>query len=238
MLAKDIAYEAGGKKLTGYYAVDDSRAGKRPGILVCHQGGGLRDHEKERARMLAGLGYVAFCADMYGAVATRIEEARPLMDELVNDPALLRARAVAALQQLKNQPETDAARLGAIGFCFGGTVVLEMARSVPELACVTAFHPGMAQLPESDARKVRAKVLVCAGERDPLIPPAAREKFIGLMKEGGADWQLITYGNAGHSFTDKSIDAFGFPGFNYDAAADKRSWAAMRQMFDEAFGAL
>lgn len=238
MLTKDIAYEAGGRTVTGYLAVDETRGGKRPGILVFHQGGGLRDHERERARRLAELGYVAFAPDMYGAVATKIEEAKPLMDELVNDPALLRTRAAAGLQQLKNHVATDAARLGAIGFCFGGTVVLELARSAPELACVVAFHPGMAQLPENDARKVHAKVLVCAGEKDPLIPPPAREKFIGLMKEGSADWQLVTYGNAGHSFSDKSVDAFGFPGFNYDGATDRRSWAAMCQMFEECFGAV
>jgi dienelactone hydrolase len=235
MLTRDITYEAGGKRLIGTYAVDDERAGKRPGVLVCHQGSGLRDHEKERARMLAGLGYAAFCLDLYSTVVTKIEQARPLMDELVRDPALLRVRAMAGLQQLKAQEATDISRMGAIGFCFGGTVVLELARSAPELACVVAFHPGIAQLPETDDRKVHAKVLVCTGERDPLIPPEAREKFIGLMKQGQADWQLITYGNAGHSFTDRSVDALGFPGFSYDATADKRSWAAMRQMFDETF---
>ena len=236
MITRDVTYQAGGKTLTGYLATPEN-AGKRPGILIFHQGGGLRDHEKERARMLADLGYVAFAADMYGAVATKMEEAMPLMQELVKNPPLLQERAMGALAQLKAHAGTDTAKLAAIGFCFGGGVVIELSRSAPELACVVAFHPGMAQLPDKDDRKVHGKVLVCAGQKDPLIPAEAREKFIGLMNAAGADWQLITYGKAGHSFTDKSVDALGMPGFNYDADTDKRSWAAMRQMFDETFGA-
>ena len=237
MLTRDIAYEAGGRVVTGYLAVDEAQSGKRPGILVFHQGGGLRDHEKDRARRLAQLGYVAFAPDMYGEVSDNREKSMAMMNELIQNPELLHARAFAGLAQLKVRAETDPAKLAAIGFCFGGGVVIELARSAPELACVVAFHPGMAQLPEVEPRPVHAKIMVCAGEKDPLIPTSAREKFIGLMKAASADWQLLTYGNAGHSFTDKSIDAYGFPGFNYDAAADRRSWAAMREMFEESFGA-
>ena len=236
MIAKDIAYQSGGKNLTGYFATDETRTGKRPGILVCHQGGGLRDHEKERARMLAALGYAAFALDLYGEVATSREQAMSLLGGLSQDPPLLAERALAGLAQLKAQPDVDTTRLVAIGFCFGGAVVLELARFAPEIAGVVAFHPGLAGLPEKDDRKVHGKVLVCAGVKDPLIPPAAREKFIAAMIAAGADWQLLTYGAAGHSFTDKSVDAFGMPGFNYDAATDKRSWAAMRQFFDETLG--
>jgi dienelactone hydrolase len=236
MITKNVAYEVGGKALTGYFAVDETRAGKRPGVLVCHQGGGLRDHEKERVRMLAEIGYAAFALDMYGEVADSRERAMTLLTDLSQNPALLAERALAGLAQLKAQPNVDAARLAAIGFCFGGAVVLDLARITPEFGCVVAFHPGLAGLPEKDDRKVHARVMVCAGEKDPLIPPAAREKFIGLMKAAGADWQLLTYGAAGHSFTDESVDVFGMPGFNYDAATDKRSWAAMRQLFDETLG--
>lgn len=235
MITKDVPYQAGGKTLTGYLAAPDG-GGKKPGVVIYHQGGGLRDHEKERARMLADLGYVAFAADMYGTVASRMEEAMPLMQEVVRNPPLLHERATAALAQLKSHAATDTARLAAIGFCFGGGVVLELSRAVPELKCVVAFHPGLAQLPDKDDRKVHAKVLLCAGQKDPLIPAEAREKFIGLMVAAGADWQLLTYGKAGHSFTDKSVDALGMPGFNYDADTDKRSWLAMRQLFDESLG--
>jgi dienelactone hydrolase len=237
MIVKDVAYQSGGKNLTGYFAVDDTRAGKRPGVLVCHQGGGLTNHEKTRARMLAEIGYAAFALDMYGEVATSRERAMALLTELSRNPALLAERALAGLAQLKAQVNVDAGRLAAIGFCFGGAVVLDLARITPEFGCVVAFHPGLTGLPEKDDRKVHARVMVCAGEKDPLIPPDAREKFIALMKAAGADWQLLTYGSAGHSFTDKTVDAFGMPGFNYDAMTDKRSWAAMRQLFDEALGA-
>jgi dienelactone hydrolase len=238
MEIKDIVYKSGGKTLTGYLA-DGSNGKKAPGILVCHQGGGLRDHEKERARKLAELGYVAFALDLYGVTLTKIEEAMPLMSALVKDPPELRARANAGLAVLKAQSNVDTARLAAIGFCFGGGTVIELARAMPELACVVAFHPGLTgqnALPEKDERPVKPKVLVCAGQRDPLITAEAREHFIRSMNEGGADYQLIVYGKAGHSFTDTSIASFNLPNFEYDAATDRRSWAAMRDLFDETLG--
>jgi len=238
MITKDVSYDAGGKPVTGYLAYDEKRGGKLPGILVCHQGGGLREHEKERARMLAGLGYVAFALDVYGEVAQSREQAMELLNGMIANPRLWHERVLAGLAQLKSQPNVDMAKLGAIGFCFGGSTVLELTRITPDVVCVVSFHPGLTGLPEKDERPMYGKVLVCAGEKDPLIPPEARERFISLMKAAKADWQLITFGSAGHSFTDKSVDAFGMPGFNYDAATDKRSWAAMRQMFDETFGAL
>jgi dienelactone hydrolase len=236
MLTRDIAYKIDGKTYTGYLADDEARGANRPGVLVCHQGGGLSEHARERARMLCGLGYVAFALDMYGRMATGREDAMSLLQGLIADPAELRKRADAGLAVLKDQPHVDAERLAAIGYCFGGGVVLEMARSAPGVRAVVAFHPGLTGQPERDARKVLAKVMVCAGIDDPLIPSDARERFISLMKDAGADWQLLTYGRAGHSFTDRSVDAMNMAGFAYDEAADKRSWSAMRAFFDETFG--
>jgi dienelactone hydrolase len=238
MNTKDITYKSGDKTLTGYLA-DGSSGKKAPGILVCHQGGGLRDHEKERARMLAELGYVAFALDVYGTIVTKMEEAMPLMNALLADPNELRARAKAGLDVLKAQPNVDTKRLAAIGFCFGGGLVLELSRAMPELSCVVAFHPGMSgptSLAEKDTRPVKAKVMVCAGQLDPLIPPNAREHFLSLMKDAGADCQFITYAQAGHSFSDKSVDALNMPNFKYHAPTDRRSWAAMRDLFDETLG--
>jgi dienelactone hydrolase len=238
MNTKDITYKSGDKILTGYLA-DGSNGKKAPGILVCHQGGGLRDHEKERARMLAELGYVAFALDVYGTVVTRMEEAMPLMNALLADPNELRARAKAGLDVLKAQPNVDTKRLAAIGFCFGGGLVLELSRAMPELSCVVAFHPGMSgptSLAAKDERPVKPKVMVCAGQLDPLIPPEAREHFLSLMKDAGADCQFITYALAGHSFSDKSVDALNMPNFKYHAPTDRRSWAAMRDLFDETLG--
>jgi dienelactone hydrolase len=235
MITKDIAYPIDGKTYTGYLA-DGSNGRTAPGILVCHQGGGLTDHARERARMLAELGYVAFALDMYAEVAAGMPQAMALITSLVQNPPLLRKRANAGLDVLKAQPHVDTSRLAAIGYCFGGGVVLELARSNPELACVVAFHPGLTSLPESDDRKIAGKVMVCAGVLDPLIPTAARERFIALMNAVGADWQLLTYGQAGHSFTDRTIDAMNVPGFRYHEPTDKRSWGAMRALFDETMG--
>ena len=234
---REIAYQSGAKTLTGYLA-DGSNGRKVPGILVCHQGGGLRDHEKERARMLADLGYVAFAIDMYGAVATKMEEAGPLMGELTQNPALWQERIAAGLAQLKAQSGVNSSRLAAIGFCFGGGTVIEMSRWASDLKCVIAFHPGLQGLPEKDDRKVVTKIMVCAGQKDPLIPPEARERFLKLMADAGADCQFITYAGAGHSFTDKSVARFNMPNFEYHADTDRRSWAAMRDLFDETLGPL
>jgi dienelactone hydrolase len=231
---RDIVYTCGDKKLTGYLA-DGSRAKKTAGILLCHQGGGLRDHEKDRARMLAGLGYVAFACDMYGAVATKMEEAGPLMNELSTNPALWQQRVQAGIDVLKSQPNVDASRLGAIGFCFGGGTMIQMARWATEMKCLVAFHPGLQGLPEKDDRPVVTKLMICAGQKDPLIPADARERFLKLMSDANADCQYITYARAGHSFTDKTVGQFNMPNFEYHADTDRRSWAAMRDLFDECF---
>jgi dienelactone hydrolase len=232
MKTTDIAYSSGATALKGYLA-DGSNGAPAPGILVCHQGSGLREHEKERARMLAGLGYVAFAIDMFGAVATSAAEAMPLMNALTSHPALWRARVQAGIDTLKAQANVDAARLAAVGFCFGGGTVIQMARWASEMRCLVAFHPGMQDLPETDDRSVVTKLMVCAGAKDPLIPPEARERFLKLMADAKADCQLLVYARAGHSFTDKSVAQFNFPNFEYDADTDRRSWAAMRDLFDE-----
>jgi dienelactone hydrolase len=235
MVTKDITYQIDGKTFTGYLA-DGSRDQPAPGILVIHQGLGLGDHTRERARMLAELGYVAFAADMFGEVATSREHATALITGVSGNPPLLRQRARAGLDVLTAHAKTDNRRLAAIGFCFGGAVVLELARVHPELACVVAFHPGLTQLPETDERKITGKVMVCAGVQDPLISPAARDRLINLLTTANADWQLLIYGKAGHSFTDRTVGQFNMPGFFHDEPTDKRSWAAMRHLFEESFG--
>lgn len=238
MHTKETAYRCGTKALSGYLAKPDG-AGPWPGILVCHQGNGLSGHTRERARMLAEEGYAAFALDMYGETATSREQAMALLQGLTGDPAELRRRALAGFAVLKAQPDVDPARLAAIGYCFGGTVVLELLRDTPELKCVVAFHPGMSgpvALPDKDDRKVTGKVLICAGADDPLVPLSAQKKFAELMNAAGADWQFVSYGGAGHSFTDRSVDAMDMPGFRYHAPTDRRSWAQMKALFDEVFG--
>jgi len=235
MQTKDITYQGGGKTLTGYLA-DGSNGRKTAGILICHQGGGLRDHEKDRARMLAELGYVVFACDMYGAVATTMEEAGPMMGELSTNPALWQARVQAGIDTLKAQPNVDAARLAAIGFCFGGGTMIQMCRWAKEMKCLVAFHPGMQGLPEKDDRPVVTKIMIHAGQKDPLIPADARERFLKLMADAKADCIYVNHAAAGHSFTDKTVAQFNIPNFEYHADTDHRSWAAMRALFDETLG--
>lgn len=238
MRTREVEYEDHGVRLEGFLA-DGSGAEPAPGVVVVHQGNGLTTHSRERAIMLAELGYVAFALDLYGERPTERARINELIDLFTKDLALLNRRARAGLDILKVEANVDLQRLAAIGFCFGGWTVLEMARTCPELRCVVSFHPGLSDwLPERDQRPVHAKVMVCAGVDDPLIPPESRERFATLMKDARADWQFITYGGAGHSFSDRDIDALGFPNFAYHAPTDRRSWAAMRDLFDETFGAL
>jgi len=235
----DITYKSGDKTLTGYLAAPDG-AGKRTGVLVCHQGMGITEHTRERARMIADEGHIAFALDMYGETATTRERAMELLQSMTGNPDELRRRALAGLAVLKEQVNVDTSRLAAIGYCFGGAVVLELARAAPELKCVIAFHPGMSgpvALPDKDDRKIpNCRVMVCAGADDPLVPDSAKVKFAELMNAAGADWQLFVYGGAAHCFTDRSVDPMNMPGFKYDARTDRRSWAAMRDLFAEAFG--
>ncbi len=186
--------------------------------------------------MLADLGYVAFAADLYGEVAKERDDAMRLLNGLVGNKPLWAERMLAGLAQLKAQPHVDASRLAAIGFCFGGMTVLELVRVTTEMKCVVAFHPGLTGLPETDPRPVTGKVMVCAGQKDPLIPDEARTRFLKLMAEANADLQYINYAQAGHSFTDRSVGAFNIPNFEYHADTDRRSWAAMRDLFAETLG--
>ena len=151
------------------------------------------------------------------------------------NPTGIRAIATEAMSVLAAQPETDAARLAAIGYCFGGTTALELARSGADVKAVVGFHSGLGTARPEDAKAIMAKVLVCIGADDPLIPPEQREAFEAEMNAGGVDWRLNLYGGAGHSFTNPDVGALGRPGFAYHEATDRRSWAAMLDLFAEAF---
>jgi dienelactone hydrolase len=236
MRTADIPYDVDDVRLTGWLADDEAHGSGRPGVLVVHQGRGLAEHTKERTRMLAELGYVAFALDMFGETPPDMQHAMRLLQHMAQNPALLRKRALAGLEQLKQQRNVDSNRLAAIGYCFGGGVVLELARLNVGLAAVAAFHPALTNLPERDDRKIACKVMVCAGDEDPLIPDSSRPKFVELMRNSGADWQFLVYSGAGHSFTDKGVDALAMKGFFYHATTDRRSWAAMRELLEATFG--
>lgn len=238
MKTEDIEYQADGARLVGYLAVDDSRPGKRPGVLVAPEGGGLVDLTKSIARRLAEAGYVAFAMDYYGdgKPLSDMNEVMPRIMAFMADPGTIRARAAAALAVLAAQPECDAGKLAAIGYCFGGTTVLELARSGADLKAVVGFHSGLATTRPQDAKAIRAKILTCIGADDPIIPADQRQAFEKEMTEGGVDWRMNVYGGAGHSFTNPGVGALGRPGFDYHEPTDRRSWAAMIDLFDETLG--
>jgi dienelactone hydrolase len=232
MHTQDIEYRIDGKQFVGYLA-DGSNGRRTAGVLVAHEGGGMTGHPKERARMLAQLGYVALAMDTFGEPITSREQAMAVIGALSNDLATLRKRGRTALDLLKAQANVDPSRTAAIGFCFGGTTVLELARSGADVGCVVGFHSGLTTIAPQDARNIRCKVMVCLGADDPIIPAEHRNAFIDEMRAGGVDYQMLVYGNAGHSFTNREVDAMNLPGFAYHASTDKRSWQAMRNFFDE-----
>jgi dienelactone hydrolase len=233
---QELVYESAGQRLVGELVWDAAQSGKRPGVLVFHEGGGLNAHPKERAAWLAELGYVALACDMYGdgRFVSDPAERSALMKSL-REPELLRARAQAGLDALVAQESVDASRLAAIGFCFGGMVALELARSGAKLTAAVSFHGILDSARPAQASSLNASVLVLHGADDPFVPPTQLAKFIEEMKAANADWQLVTYGGAVHGFTRRDAATLGMNGVAYDAKADSRSWQAMRTLLSERF---
>ncbi len=234
-----VEYKDGDVTLKGYLAYDDALAGQRPGILIVHEWWGLNDYAKDRARQLAALGYVAFAVDMYGDgfVTTAAEEAGKRAGQFKDHRAAGRQRILAGLATLRQQARVDTRRIAAIGYCFGGTTVLELARSGADVAGVVSFHGGLATpMPAKDG-DIKAKVLVCHGADDPFEPAEVLAAFHQEMRDAGADWQMIYYGAAVHSFTNPDAGKAGFPAtaVAYHEKAATRSWADMLQFFAEIF---
>ena len=233
---RDVDYRCGEVTLRGYLACDESVAGKRPGVLVFHEGLGLGEFAMERARWLAGLGYVALAADMFGErrQATNLQQVADLVGGLRAEPENLRARGRAALDTIATLPEVDAGRLAAIGFCFGGSVVLELAREGADLKAVVSFHGVLTTKLPAQPGAVRASVLVCTGADDPLAPPKQVAGFENEMRAGAVrDWQVVAYGNTLHGFSNRAADGSMMRTALYNEQADRRSWAAMKSLFDE-----
>ena len=235
MQTKEIQYRDGEVELTGHLVWDHARKERRPGILVVHGGAGLDEQAKGRARRFAGQGFVVFACDMYGeGVAGIKEKIMPRLMEFRTDRAKLCARAQAGLEVLASQPLVDG-RMAAVGYCFGGMTVLELARSGEELAGVVSVHGSLDTPQPAQAGSVKAKILVCHGAIDPHVPMAHINGFMEEMNGASADWQLIVYGGAMHGFTHETGPHL--PGVAYNAAADARSSAAIREFLGELFGA-
>lgn len=232
-----IEFKHVGKTYKGFVARDDSIKGKVPGVLVVHEWWGCNDYAQRRAKMLAELGYVAIAVDMFGDGKTTdsAEEAGKLAGAVYADPAAMRALINGWLGVLKGRNDVDAARTGAIGYCFGGATVLELARSGADLDAVVSFHGNLKTTMPAESGKMRPTILVCNGAVDPFIPESDPDVFREEMKAAGADYAFIDYGGAVHSFTNPDVDAHNIPGAKYQKQADLRSWAAMKALFEEAF---
>jgi dienelactone hydrolase len=234
---KTVEYMDEDVPLTGHLYWDDSIEGKRPGVLVIHEWWGLNDYAKKRAEMLAELGYVAFAADMYGndQVTDQPSQARDWMQEVTADVELWRQRAALGLEQLKASEYTDTDKTAAIGYCFGGGTVMQMAYGGADVLGVVSFHGSLPAAPEEVQGKIAPEILVLHGQADSFIAPEVVTNFQNKLEEAGANWEMDIYGGARHGFTNPDAGDYGIDNLEYDAQADARSWARMQAFFDELF---
>jgi len=232
-----VEYKQGDAVLEGYLAYDDALSGKRPGILVVHEWKGLNAYAKHRADMLAQLGFVAFAADIYGKGVRpqTVAEASAESTKFKEDRALLRARVNAGFDVLKSQPNVDTSKLAAIGYCFGGTAVLELGRSGADVNGIVVFHGGLSTPTPQDARNIKAKVLALQGAADPFVKPEEVAAFEKEMQDAHVDYRLIKYPGAMHGFTNPDNKGVNPPGALYNEAADKASWQEMQKFFKSIF---
>jgi dienelactone hydrolase len=232
-----VEYKDGAKVLEGYLAYDDATKDKVPGVLIVHEWMGHNPYVRTRAEQLAKLGYVAFALDMYGkgVHAKDPKEAAEMAGVYKNDRKLMRSRATAGLEILRKQPLVDVKRVAAIGYCFGGTTVLELARAGTDIAGVVSFHGDLATPHPEDAKNIKCKVLALHGADDPFVKPDVVTAFEEEMKKAGVDWQLVQYGGAVHSFTNPGAGKDNSKGAAYNEKADLRSWQATKDFFDEMF---
>lgn len=232
----EVDYEYDGQQFHGYLAYDVANNSIRPGVLVIHEWWGMNDYARRRAEELAELGFIAFACDMYGAgrIAESADSAALLAKPLYENRELMRERAAAGLWNLKNFSLCDKSRLLAIGYCFGGTCALELARSGAELTAVVSFHGGLNTPHPEDAKNIKARLLVCNGADDPHVPDEEIAAFKQEMRDAKVDYQLIHYGGAVHAFTNPAAGDDPSKGVAYNEKADKRSWELMRTFFREA----
>ena len=236
---EEVEYSAGKTTFQGYLALPDSAPEKVPGILVVHEWWGHNEYARKRADMLADLGYAALAVDMYGAgqKAEHPKSAGEFSSQVMGDAEKMKGRFLAAMEFLKNQEGVDVEPMGAIGYCFGGAVVLNMARAGVDLDGVVSFHGSLQKAVETQI-PIETRILVCHGAEDSFIPQEAIDSFKKEMEEADADYKFISYPGAKHSFTNPGADAkaekFGI-GIAYDADADEKSWNDMTQFFEKTF---
>ncbi len=239
MRHETLNYEADGLAMRGEFFAPEGE-GPRAAVLVFPEAFGLSEHAISRAKRLTELGFAALACDLHGEgrLIDDLPAAIGLIGPLMKAPERIRDRSASALKALTARPEVDAARVAAIGFCFGGTMALELARSGADVKAVVGFHSGLGTgAPKTDAESIKGRVLVCIGADDPMIDAAQRAAFEGEMRDAGVDWQMHLYGRTVHSFTNQGAAKRNMPdAIRYSAEADARSWAAMRELFAETLG--
>ncbi|HET8723192.1 MAG TPA: dienelactone hydrolase family protein [Anaeromyxobacteraceae bacterium] len=237
IVTRTVEYRQGDTVLEGFLAYQPGGPARKPGVLVVHDWLGVSADTRKRAEQLAAMGYVAFAADIYGKGVRPAsgKEAAPLAGKYKADRKLLRARVMAGFDELARQPNVDPDRIAAIGYCFGGTTVLELARAGAKVAGVVSFHGGLDSPTPADGKNIKGKVLALHGADDPFVPEADLKAFEQELRSNGVDWQLVKYGGAVHSFTIVGAGNDNSKGAAYNAAADRRSWKAMEDFFAEIF---
>ncbi len=237
VVTKTIPYSHNGENLEGYLAYDSSIKGRRPAVLIVHEWWGLNKYVRMRAEKLAALGYVAFALDMYGKgkVTEHPKQAGEWSKKIRQNVQSWRGRALAGLAILKKQPQTDTNRIAAIGYCFGGSTVQQLAYGGTDIRGVVSFHGSLLAPPEGATSGVKARVLICSGAADPFNGPEKVQRYLTAMEASGLDYQMIAYGGAKHGFTNPGADKKGIAALGYSKSADERSWRHMRDFFDEIF---
>ena len=237
LLSQELEYRDGDVVLAGFLVVPKDAGGKLPGVLLCHQWMGLSDFERRRAEETARLGTVAFALDIYGKGVRPKDpaEAGKMAGGYKSDRALLRARALAGLEVLRKHERCDPKKIVVMGYCFGGTTALEVARSGAEIVGAISFHGDLSSPSPQDAQRIRGKVLALHGADAPIVPAAQVSAFQDEMRKAGVDWQLVCFGGAVHSFTIKAAGNDNSTGSAYNEKADRRSWEMYRAFLAEAF---
>jgi dienelactone hydrolase len=234
---KTITYKDGDVECKGYLAYDDAISGPRPGVLVVHEIWGLNDYARTRAEQLARMGYIALAADMFGEgkTAEHPNDAMAMGRKVKENVAAWRQRALAGIDALKAQPECDSNNLAAIGYCFGGSTVLELAYAGAPLKAVVSFHGGLVPAKPDEVKNIKTAILVCHGADDSLIPAAAIKAFRDALDHGNVPYEFVAYPGAVHSFTVPGAENRGLKGLKYDKHADLDSWKRMADLFKEKF---
>ncbi len=236
IVTKTVEYPYQGQTMRGFLAYDDASKARRPGVLVVHEWWGLTDYIRHRTEQVAKLGYVAFAPDMYGGgKTTRDPKQAGAWSGEVRSKGELASRASAGLDVLLRQPEVDKSRIGAMGFCFGGSTVLALAYSGADLRGVVTFHGSLFPPDEKQRHQIKASIAILQGDKDPFVKPETLVELKNALDEGKVDWFMVTYANTVHAFTNPDADSFHIPGIAYNEKAATRSWNEMKRFFKVQF---